>query len=101
VFPAKNVGLRPVTAEEEQRAREAASDPVHQVGGYAMIYNPGPVECTECGEHSPFFATIADSAVGQKSERDEKKTFTGNCGVQMVFHFCTACSVIAAYHSVD
>lgn len=111
-FREVHVGLQGLTDEQEelallQRAGEYRpggpnlDDTLHQVGGFPMIYNEQEPDCPLCGNCAPFLATIADNAEGQGIQEDQKKTFTGNCGVQMVFHYCAPCRVVTAYHSCD
>jgi len=112
-YPESQVGLRALSVEEQGLARQLRADgeypeayrylthPVHQVGGVPMIHNPQTVQCPTCRQASPFFATICDNAVGQEYQRDSALTFTGNSGVQMVFHWCALCAVMSAYHSCD
>lgn len=113
VFPESRVGLRALSDVEQGIARQILvgeivpeeyrylTEPVHQIGGFPMIYNPQEVACPACAQGAPFFATICDNAVGEQSQFDPLLSFTGNCGVQMVFHWCTSCAVMTAYHSCD
>ena len=113
-FPEVRVGLRPLSDAEEQRAlelrascewpvgEEHLTDPVHQIGGFPMIYNEWDnITCPLCRNAVPFLATICDSAEGQQAPLDPNKSFVDNFGVQMVFHYCGPCRVVTAYHSCD
>ena len=105
------VTLRPLSSEEQanQRARFSSDldtvddlGPAHQIGGYPMIQNPEKTFCPICSIEMPFLAAFCDDATGNNpNEVKEKNSFTGNCGVQMVFNFCRKCSVVSAYHSND
>lgn len=113
IFPESPVGLRALSVEEQDLARRLQegehssgeyrylTEPVHQIGGMPMIYNWEVVECSECGQTAPFFATICDNATGQDSQPEPSLTFTNYWGVQMVFHWCEACAIMTAYHSCD
>lgn len=107
------VGLEALTEEEEELAllvwagaesppgKPHLGDIQHQIGGFPTIFNPQEPNCPGCGAPAPFLATICDNAEGQGLQEDVMKTFTDNCGVQMVFHYCGPCRVITAYHSCD
>lgn len=110
-FPERKVGLRALSGKEQKLALQLRADeefdeknrhltdPVHQIGGIPMIYNPEEVQCSACGRDIPFFATICDNARGQDYQADTSSTFVGCSSVQMVFHWCAACAVMTAYHS--
>jgi hypothetical protein len=110
-FPARQVSLQPVSETEQQKlvARQAEGadddDDVydnHQVGGYPFIFNPCKAYCPLCSKEMPLLAAISDNATGGEGFSDDPKdSFAGNSGVQMVFLFCRACSVVSAYHSCD
>jgi hypothetical protein len=114
VFPQSRVGLRALTHEEQELALQLQArgehpeslwyltEEAHQIGGIPKIWNlRDDALCPMCSRAAPFFATICDNAVGQEFQADRTKTFTGNCGVRVVFHYCAACSVMKAYHSCD
>lgn len=113
VFPLRQVALQSITADEENKllARQSSDSddgdddlysPRHQVGGYPFIYNPSKTFCPSCSTEMPLLATICDDATGNDPFGVEpENSFTGNGGVQMVFHFCRACSVVSVYHSCE
>lgn len=112
-FREVRVGLRGLTDEQEEQAlivRAGGECPpgewyldsmLHQIGGFPKIYNEQEPDCLVCGQPAPFLATICDNSEGQDTQEDQQKTFTGNSGVQMVFHYCGPCRVVTAYHSCD
>jgi hypothetical protein len=110
-FQLNKVGLIPLTEEETETRATAQSDtdfaldlPLqkHQIGGFPYIANPQAMTCPKCLNPSPFFAAICDDATGnQPDEISALQSFTDNPSLQMVFHFCRACSVVSAYHSND
>ena len=114
VFPGRLVTLKPLTEEEQRAIHEKqhedidvpdefsyVEDPRHQIGGDPLILNPQfPLACPKCDSEMPFLATICDNA-GGNGFPDGYVSFTGNLGVQMVFHLCRNCAVVCAYHSVD
>ncbi|MCB1018978.1 MAG: hypothetical protein H6509_01165 [Bryobacterales bacterium] len=113
VFPEARASLRPLTDEEEERVLllraeqvdetpedRLLNDVCHQIGGFPMIFNEmEEVLCPACSAPAPFFATICDNVGCQGNNYSAEHTFTGNIGVQMVFHWCGPCSVMTAYHS--
>jgi hypothetical protein len=111
LFPARRVALQPLSDAQQQELKarqvEDAPDDIdayfgHQIGGYPFIYNPSKAFCPKCSKEMPGLAAISDCAAGNNDFSDEPgETFTGNSGVQMVFHFCRDCSVVSAYHSCD
>ncbi len=115
VFPGHSVTLKPLTKAEQDVIRGKQNDedfdvpeefsylddPRHQIGGEPLIINPQfPLECPKCSSEMPFLAAICDNA-GGNGFPDGYVSFTGNLGVQMVFHLCRNCAVVCAYHSVD
>jgi hypothetical protein len=112
-FPLNKVGLRSLTQDEQERQRAAQSDADltlhllylqgHQIGGFPVIANPQEeIICPMCSQRSPLLAVICDNASGTHiggTPVPAPESFTDNCAVQMVFHFCRHCSVISAYHS--
>jgi len=111
IFRRAEVALEPLSENEQQilEARHPADgeepeEPYfgHQVGGYPLIYNPSKAFWPDCSTEMPLLASICNDAAGNNPFNDqEAETFTGNGGVQMVFHFCRACSIVTAYHSCD
>ena len=69
--------------------------PKHQVGGVPFLFDAQrEVNCPCCGGQAPLFAAFGDNA-------GHGLRFTGNDFVQLVFHLCRACRVIAAYQATD
>lgn len=112
LFPAHRVALESLTDHEQEALRAWHAEDGgessnlyfgHQVGGYPMIYNPYKAFCRQCSKEMPLLASICDDASGNGdfSSDEPEKTFTGNCGVQMVFNFCRDCALVTAYHSCD
>jgi hypothetical protein len=115
VYPLQKVILEPIGYVDDAKLAEAqkggqydsADDlfsPRHQVGGSPFIYNPQTRTCLNCSSEMPVLAAICNDATGNdpwKNKEEESSTFTGNGGVQMVFHFCRDCAIVAAYHSCD
>lgn len=113
IFPESRVGLRALSEEEQRIARQLSvggegpeeyrylTEPIHQIGGFPLICNAYEVQCPACDQAAPFFATIRDNAAGHDYQSDPLLTFTGNSGIQMVFHWCASCAVMTAYHSCD
>jgi hypothetical protein len=112
-FPLKKVGLTRLRQDEQRGQRAAQRDldsalelllrQEHQIGGFPVIANSQEMICPVCSHTSPLLAAISDSASGASvgSPVPVQETFTSNCGVQIVFHFCRGCSVVLAYHSCD
>jgi hypothetical protein len=108
-FPLRRVALKPLSRKEQELQRAALTDEDvlldltarHQVGGHPPIHNPEEVECSGCGEEMPLLAAICDDAAGNRLEVPAEQSFTDNCSLQMVFHYCRRCSEMAAYHSND
>jgi len=119
VFPLCHVALEPISDEDQQKlcqwaesnegdteddveALDRLATPRHQVGGYPFIANPERTSCPECGQDMPLLATICDDSTGNDPwGREEKVSFAGNGGVQMIFHLCRECSIVTAYHCCD
>ena len=103
-FPAQKVSLEPLgdKAESSNERDEDDDDEIrHQIGGRPFIDNPQSLACPTCSKEMPLLAAICNDATGNDPWQEESKTFTGNGGVQMIFHFCRDCSVVSAYHSCD
>jgi len=114
VFPKHSVSLRQLTSTEQDFLKKKGDEDVeipeefsylddtpHQVGGQPFIFSPQwPITCPSCSSDAPFLAAISDNASGNGFPKGYT-SFTGNLGVQVIFHFCTTCSVVSAYHSVD
>ena len=93
-FPARRVSLAPL--------QDALNfeDPIHQVGGQPMIYNPDLMQCPECAEPMPLLAALCNDTTGHDPFGvKEKDSFAGNGSVQMIFHLCRSCCIVSAYHS--
>ena len=115
VFPHLQIALQALTVEEQNKLLARRSDDFgdddaddnlysarHQVGGHPFINNPASVSCPVCSIEMPLLAAVCDDATGNDPFGvDPENSFVGNGGVQMVFHFCRACSVMSAYHSCD
>lgn len=79
--------------------------PRHQIGGepYLIQHNPDYIfdkvygvsmDCPICGNLMPFFAAIGDHCT-------DPRGFTGNEFVQVLFHYCSQCCVVAAFNQCD
>jgi hypothetical protein len=112
IFAGHQVALRPIPERVQQILLEWHSSDsghsngaddylTHQIGGYPFINNPSKGFCPVCQREMPLLAAICDNAAGNNYNKNTNETFTGNCGVQMVFLFCRECSLVTAYHSVD
>jgi hypothetical protein len=110
IFQNRRVSLQPMSTEGQERLERrflTNSDgndqsEWHQVGGYPAINNPSKTSCPLCSLDMPLLAAICDDATGNRPfQVSPQDSFTGNGGVQMVFHFCRNCSVVSAYHSSD
>jgi hypothetical protein len=111
VFLHRMVSLEPLsdTQQRELEACQTQDDPNdvipysgHQVGDYPLIYNPCKAFCPTCSKEMPLLAAFCDNAIGNDDfTKDASESFTGNCGVRMVFQFCRDCCVVTAYHSCD
>jgi len=117
LFPGQAVGLICISEEENRKMQlyveKGIESPVegdrylygprHQIGGSPLIFNAeGSIRCLLCEAEIPLLAAISDDAgplTSTKSSVD--KTFTGNYGTQMIFHYCRSCAVVSAYHSND
>jgi len=112
-FALSQVSLIPqsITESEKLKARWAANtedtddslfEPRHQIGGYPFIYNPSKLNCPTCNLEMRLLACICNDATGNNPwRREAADTFVDNGGVQMVFQFCSNCSVVSAAHSCD
>jgi hypothetical protein len=113
-FVHRRVSLDGIGQEEQARYKDfwnsIDADPYdcgvdtigHQVGGFPFIYNPCRTKCPSCTEDMPLLASICDDATGNSPDSvSECDSFVGNCGVQMVFHFCRKCSIVTGYSSCD
>jgi len=69
--------------------------PQHQVGGEPYLVNEVQnVKCKKCNHLMPFLALIADDS-------GTNEGFTGNEFVQVLFHYCLKCGMMAAYQICD
>ena len=116
-FPAAFVFLSPLTKKEQQLitsvnlqetsiSRMRVQEPDlfgcrHQLGGEPFLIqrNPEyqlsePLVCPLCNSIMPFFAAVADDCLLPEG-------FTGNVGVQVLFHICSKCYVLCAINRCD
>ena len=115
-FPERRASLVPVPAERDRALQWLLSgrppgahaddhsrfvdqaynqDARHQLGGFPFLIQPAAeLACPACKTSMPFLATIAD-------DNTDDRGFTDNCGVQIVFHYCTTCHIVAAYNICD
>jgi hypothetical protein len=113
-FPARKVSLQPIGADEQEKhktfwsTRDADSSDWdvdiagHQIGGFPFICNPIRSRCPSCDRDMPLLACICNDATGNDPFGvQDIDSFVDNGGVQMVFHLCRPCAMIAAYHSND
>ena len=70
--------------------------PAHQVGGKPLLSNTyhETITCIGCGNTMQFLASIADECL-------QPMGFTGDAGSQIMFHYCLACHIIAAFAQSD
>ncbi len=71
--------------------------PRHQVGGEPYLVQRDRsyrMRCSMCAQPMPFLAAIADSCL-------DKRGFTGNPYVQVLFHYCRRCTVVGAFQQCD
>ena len=79
------------------RSRPDLAKPRHQVGGEPYLVQQNvydEIRCLICGKSMPFLAAIGDEAL-------DGIGFTGNEFVQVLFHFCRKCNLVAAYQQTD
>lgn len=84
--------------------------PCHQIGGepYLTQYPPANrIACPRCRKTMTLLATLCDNPLGPAIDASYDKavkkgiTFTGNPGVQLLFHTCTACLTVDVRNIVD
>jgi hypothetical protein len=114
-FSGRPVTLRPLSRRRQDLLRvfNAASilaptpgeerllEPRHQVGGEPYLIEPlKDVLCQVCSRHMPMLASICDNAAGPAASPGYADTdsFTHNAEIQVIFHYCRRCRVVAAYH---
>lgn len=78
--------------------------PAHQIGGEPYLVQQNPdyqhqvlrewVTCPICHRIMPFLAAIGDKTVNRKG-------FTGNEYVQVLFHYCACDHVVSAFNQCD
>ena len=114
--PGRAVALTPVPPDYQElirqvvhadvilpREQEHVRDAKHQIGGDAFLWQPidDTLRCPSCAGDMPFLATICDNSAGPGTTGDYTQPFCGNLGVQIVFQFCRACWIVAAYQICD
>lgn len=111
-FPAAAVRLEPVPAEHvaivagwnrgddmDWNSPEHTSlvDPRHQIGGRPRLVqgeDRAIPRCPACRRPMRLLATIADDCL-------DPRGFTGNCGVQVIYHCCADCSILHCTQECD
>lgn len=112
-FPESTAVLEPISSADQDTIRALNSGslrgsqvrktqprlckPRHQLGGepYLVQRNMDKVvRCCVCRQAMPFFASIGDDG-------PEETRFTENDYVQVLFHCCRKCNVVAAYQQCD
>lgn len=112
-FPKANAMLEQIPTEDQEiikrlnrdaidvwevnRSRPDLARPRHQVGGEPYLVQQNiedEIRCLICGENMPFLATVGDQA-------PDGMRFTGNEFVQVLFHCCRKCNLVAAYQQTD
>jgi len=86
-----------IDAWEINRSRPDLNRPRHQIGGEPYLVQRNledEIRCLMCSEHIPFFAAVGDEA-------PHGMRFTGNEFVQVLFHYCRECNLVAAYQHTD
>lgn len=105
-FPARRAVLSKLNAREQQsllahelgQASKRAKEPVsrHQVGGLPFLVQRSDFvpECDECDARLTFLAVIADDCA-------DRRGFTGNSFVQVLFFICDRCNRVKAMNACD
>lgn len=69
----------------------------HQIGGEPRLIQgspPEPFSCPRCEASMHLFATIADDCL-------DRRGFTDNCGVQVIYFVCEGCHVVGCRQECD
>lgn len=90
--------LNGASHEEVEAARAVCPDACdlrHQVGGVPRLAQPvSEPACPSCNRAMPFLAAVSDDCL-------DPRGFTGNPFVQVLFHLCRRCGVVAACQVCD
>ncbi|MGI4788572.1 MAG: hypothetical protein ACRYFS_06950 [Janthinobacterium lividum] len=67
----------------------------HQVGGEPFLtQDMAEINCLDCAEEMPFLASVANDCL-------DIRGLTGDEGVQVLYHYCRKCYVVAAYQRIE